>query len=80
MWSLAGTVPEKLGNQVTPGDVRRGGPLLAVTQIVSGLLRELVCVESWVFLRDVLLQTSGIHSKKALSHCVRTSHAQQPGQ
>ena len=35
-----------------------------MTQIVSGLVRELVCVESWVLDRNGLLQTRGICSKK----------------
>ena len=44
--SLAGTVPKKLGSQETPGAGRRDGLQLAVTQIDSGLVRDLDCVES----------------------------------
>ena len=76
LWSAADTVTEKLGSQVTPGDGRREGPQLAVTQILPGLVRELVCVESWVLVRNGLPQIRGIHSKKTLSPCARTSSSQ----
>ena len=47
----AGTVQEKLGSQVTPGEERRVGPQLTVTQTVSGLVRELGCVKSQALVR-----------------------------
>ena len=53
LWSLAGTIPEKLGSWVTSGDGRRGGLRLILTQVVSGLVRELGCVKSLSLLRTV---------------------------
>ena len=40
------------------------GPRLAVRQIVSGLIRELVCVVSQAIVGNSLLEARGIHSKK----------------
>ena len=80
MWLLARTVPGKVGSKVTPGDGRRDGLRLAMTPIVSGLVRELVCVESRVLVSNRLPQTRRIHTKKAHSHSARISPVQQPGQ
>ena len=51
-----------------------------MTQIVTGLVRELVCVESQVPVRNSQPQIRGIHSKKVLSHRARTSHMKRLGQ
>ena len=80
LWLLTGTVPEKLRNRVTTGDGRREGLPLAVTQLVSGLVRELVNVENKVLVRNSQLHPGGTCSKADLSHCARTSCMQQLGQ
>ena len=64
LWLLTGTVPEKVRNRVTTGDGRREGLPLAVTQLVSGLVKELVCVDSWALNSNSLLQTRGTCSKE----------------
>ena len=51
---------------------------MAVTQIVSGLVRELVCVESQALVRNCRLYLRTLLSKEDLSHCARTLLAQSP--
>ena len=51
-WSLAGTVPEKLRSQVTPGAGRSVGTQQTLIQIVLGLVRELGCVRSHVLVKN----------------------------
>ena len=46
LWSLARTLPKKLGSQVTPGEGRRVGLYWTLTWIVSSLVRKLGCVKS----------------------------------
>ena len=63
---MARTVPEKLGSRVTPGDGRRDGLRLAVTQIDCGLVRELV----WRTARCLLgmaIRNQGEFAQKRLS-------------
>lgn len=64
LWSLAETVPDKLGSLVITGDGRRIEEQLTMTQIVSGLVRELDSVKSPALVRNGHLQQRGIHSKK----------------
>ena len=83
LWSPAGTVPEKLRSQVIPGDGRRIGPWWTLTQVVSRLGRELGCMKSQGLVKNSRQQTRGIclkKKKKALSLCLRNSHAAMPGQ
>ena len=49
-----------------------------MTQIDSGLVRELVYVESQALVRNSSLHPRVLLSKEDLSHCVRTSSSQRP--
>ena len=46
LWTLARSLPEKLGSWVSPGEGIRVGPCRTLTQIVSRLVRKLYCVKS----------------------------------
>ena len=52
LWSPAKTLPEKLGIQETPREGRKVGPFQILTQIVSGLVRELGCVKSQALVKN----------------------------
>ena len=67
-------MPEKLGSQVTPGVRRRDRAELARAQINSGLVRELSCVESLVYLFGMAGHTQGIISQKRFSAAVQRPH------
>ena len=58
------TVPEKLGSRETPGDGRRVGPQLTITQRVLGLVRELGCVKCQAIIKNSSLQPREFHSKR----------------
>ena len=49
---------------MTPRDGTGDGPQLEVTQIVSGLVKELVCVESLVLARNGWPEARGTRSKE----------------
>ena len=52
LWTLARSLPEKMGNQATPGEGRRVGPCWTLTQIVSRLVRKLGCVKSRTLIKN----------------------------
>ena len=69
----AGSLPEKLGCWVTPGEGRRVGPWRTLTQIVSSLVRKLGCVKTWLLVKNSRLKQEDFTQKKAFSHYLRNS-------
>ena len=76
MRDQARTVPEKSWSKVTPG-ARRDWLQQAMTQIDSGLVRKLVCVDSQALVRNGRPHPRGLLSNEDTGHCARISHPQR---
>ena len=72
---MARSLPEKLGRGMTPGEERSVGPCWSLTWIVYRLVKELDCVKSPVLVKNRGLKQENFTQKKALSCCLRNSHA-----
>ena len=76
LWSLARSLPEKLGRGMTPGEERSVGPCWSLTWIVYRLVKELDCVKSQAPGKNGGLTQEDFTQKKALSQCLTDSTQQ----
>lgn len=64
---------------MTPEDGIRVGLQFAMTHIVSGMVRELICMEIQVLVMNGWSQPRGIHSENSIRYCARNCPLQQQG-
>ena len=66
LWTLARSLPEKLGSRATSREGRKVGSCRALTWIVSSLVRKLACVKSLQLVKNGGLKQEAFTQKKKM--------------